>query len=203
MSEIAPGSTAEAAPASKPDYHAILARAVAGLARNSDASRRAIFERARATLSGQLRALDPPLEEAQIMQERLLLEAAITSIESEAVQGPERADSSSAGAAALFRMDNLGRLTLYAVAALVACALAISLQPDLTRWVMMAGLIGWVGLHAWQSRRGSAAYTMAGLVLVYVAFDLFQGCSARDAVEGAGTAGLLAAAGFAAGHRDR
>jgi hypothetical protein len=194
--------TSEIAQEARPDtatsYHAILAGAVAGLASNTTAARRAIYERARATLSAQLRGIDPPLSEAEIMQERLALEAVIGSIENEAVLR-----AGDGAGSRLLRMDRLGRVTVYAVAALLGCALLVSWQPDLTRWVMIAGLIGWVGLHAWQSRRGATAYVMAGLVLAYVGYDLFQGCSVIDAVEGASTAGLLGVSGFAAGHRDR
>ncbi len=65
------------------DFHPILARAVAGLSDNSPEARRAIYERARAALLAQLRGLDPPLSEAEIMRERLALDEAVARIEAD------------------------------------------------------------------------------------------------------------------------
>lgn len=65
------------------DFYPILARAVAGLPDNSPEARRAIFDRARAALVAQLRGLDPPLSEAEIMRERLTLDEAVARIEAE------------------------------------------------------------------------------------------------------------------------
>lgn len=65
------------------DFYPILARAVAGLPENTPEARRAIFDRARAALVAQLRGLDPPLSEAEIMRERLTLDEAVARIEAE------------------------------------------------------------------------------------------------------------------------
>ena len=65
------------------DFHPILARAVAGLSDNSPEARRAIYERARTALLAQLRGLDPPLSEAEIMRERLALDEAVARIEAD------------------------------------------------------------------------------------------------------------------------
>lgn len=65
------------------DFYPILARAVAGLADQSPDARRAIYDRARNALVTQLRSLDPPLGEAEIMRERLALDEAVTRIEAD------------------------------------------------------------------------------------------------------------------------
>ncbi|MBF9234844.1 histidine kinase [Microvirga alba] len=65
------------------DYYPLIARAVEGLADSSPETRRAVYERARTALIGQLRTLDPPLSEADIHQERLSLDAAIKRVEAE------------------------------------------------------------------------------------------------------------------------
>ena len=65
------------------DFYPILARAVAGLTDPSPEARRAIYERARTALVAQLRSLDPPLGEAEIMRERLSLDEAMARIEAE------------------------------------------------------------------------------------------------------------------------
>jgi hypothetical protein len=70
------------------DFYPILARAVAGLPDNSPEARRAIFDRARAALVAQLRGLDPPLSEAEIMRERLTLDEAVARIEAEYDESP-------------------------------------------------------------------------------------------------------------------
>ncbi|WP_038363878.1 hypothetical protein [Bosea sp. UNC402CLCol] len=71
------------------DFYPILARAVAGLPDNSPEARRAIFDRARAALVAQLRGLDPPLSEAEIMRERLTLDEAVARIEAEYSEAPQ------------------------------------------------------------------------------------------------------------------
>ncbi|MCU4178111.1 histidine kinase [Bosea sp. BH3] len=71
------------------DFHPILARAVAGLSDNSPEARRAIYERARAALLAQLRGLDPPLSEAEIMRERLALDEAVARIEADYEEEPD------------------------------------------------------------------------------------------------------------------
>ena len=43
------------------DYYPLIARAVAGLAVNAGENRRALYERARTALIGQLRSVEPPL----------------------------------------------------------------------------------------------------------------------------------------------
>jgi len=68
------------------DYYPLVARAVAGLEKNTGEARRALYERARAALVAQLRASEPPLAEADITRERLALEEAIRRIETETVR---------------------------------------------------------------------------------------------------------------------
>ena len=65
------------------DFYPILARAVAGLSDTSPAARQAIYDRARTALVAQLRSLDPPLGEAEIMRERLALDEAVARIEAD------------------------------------------------------------------------------------------------------------------------
>lgn len=71
------------------DFYPILARAVAGLADQSPEARRAIYDRARNALVTQLRSLDPPLGEAEIMRERLALDEAVTRIEADYGDAPQ------------------------------------------------------------------------------------------------------------------
>src|SRR5437016_1185301 len=66
------------------DYYPLIARAVAGLEKNSGESRRALYERARTALVAQLRGLEPPLTESEITRERLALEESIRKVEAEA-----------------------------------------------------------------------------------------------------------------------
>src|SRR5438105_4336650 len=68
------------------DYYPLIARAVAGLEKNTGESRRGLYERARAALVAQLRGLDPPLTESEITRERLGLEEAIRKVEAEAAR---------------------------------------------------------------------------------------------------------------------
>jgi hypothetical protein len=70
------------------DFYPILARAVAGLPETSPEARRAIYDRARAALVAQLRGLDPPLSEAEIMRERLALDEAVARIEADYDEAP-------------------------------------------------------------------------------------------------------------------
>jgi hypothetical protein len=70
------------------DFYPILARAVAGLPDPSPEARRAIYDRARAALVAQLRGLDPPLSEAEIMRERLALDEAVARIEADHDEAP-------------------------------------------------------------------------------------------------------------------
>lgn len=81
------------------DYYPLIARAVAGLDKNTGENRRALYERARAALVNQLRGVDPPLDEADITRERLGLEDAIRRLEAEAAkkasEEPAEADEAS------------------------------------------------------------------------------------------------------------
>ncbi|HEX2555342.1 MAG TPA: histidine kinase [Microvirga sp.] len=65
------------------DYYPLIARAVGGLSDRSPEMRKAVYDRARDALMGQLRSLEPPLPEATIEQERTGLEAAIARVERE------------------------------------------------------------------------------------------------------------------------
>jgi len=69
------------------DYYPLVAKAVAGLEKNTGEGRRSLYERARAALVAQLRGMnDPPLTEAEITRERLALEEAIRKVEAEAAR---------------------------------------------------------------------------------------------------------------------
>ncbi|MFC3691260.1 hypothetical protein [Chenggangzhangella methanolivorans] len=63
------------------DYFPVLSRAVAGLENNTPEARRAVYERARAAITRQLRAIEPPLSEDDIGREQSQLEEAIRRIE--------------------------------------------------------------------------------------------------------------------------
>src|SRR5436190_20886393 len=66
------------------DYKELLRRAVAALPENNGAARRAVYEKARAALVGQLRAINPPLAARDITTHRLQLEDCIRQVEQEA-----------------------------------------------------------------------------------------------------------------------
>jgi hypothetical protein len=68
------------------DYYPLIAKAVAGLEKNTGDQRRALYERARTALVAQLRGLDPPLTESEITRERLALEESIRKVEAEAAR---------------------------------------------------------------------------------------------------------------------
>src|ERR1700730_12822832 len=70
------------------DYYPLIAKAVAGLERNTGEGRRALYERARTALVAQLRGVVPPLGESDITRERLSLEEAIRKVEAEAARRP-------------------------------------------------------------------------------------------------------------------
>src|SRR3954470_18170354 len=78
------------------DYYPLVAKAIAGLEKNTGEGRRMLYERARTALVAQLRGMnDPPLTEAEITRERLSLEEAIRKVEAEAARrgrqgGPAR-----------------------------------------------------------------------------------------------------------------
>lgn len=69
------------------DYYPLINKAVAGLDPNAPGeSRRAVYERARAALSAQLRTINPPFSKAEITRERLALEEAVRRVEEETSQ---------------------------------------------------------------------------------------------------------------------
>jgi hypothetical protein len=65
------------------DYYQLIARAVAGLPKNTDEARRALYDRARNALVAQLRGQTPTLSELNITRERDWLEEAIRNVEAE------------------------------------------------------------------------------------------------------------------------
>src|ERR1051325_913025 len=82
------------------DYYPLVAKAVAGLEKNTGEGRRLLYERARTALVAQLRGMnDPPLTEAEITRERLALEDATRRGEAEAPRRgrePRRPEASTA-----------------------------------------------------------------------------------------------------------
>lgn len=68
------------------DYYPLIARAVAGLERNTGDARRALYERARTALVAQLRGVTPALSESDVTRERLALEEAIRKVEAESAR---------------------------------------------------------------------------------------------------------------------
>src|SRR5215831_14936465 len=68
------------------DYYPLIARAVAGLDKNTGDARRALYERARAALVAQLRSVTPALSESDVTRERLALEEAVRKVEAESVR---------------------------------------------------------------------------------------------------------------------
>ncbi len=69
-----------------PDYYPLLTRAISGLERNTREARLAVYDRARQALLKQLRGVTPPLAEAEITRERLVLEEAIKRIDNESAR---------------------------------------------------------------------------------------------------------------------
>lgn len=65
------------------DYYPLLARALDALPDRSPALRKAVYERARSALIGQLRSLEPPLSDADIGTESDALETAIRRLETD------------------------------------------------------------------------------------------------------------------------
>jgi hypothetical protein len=62
-------------------YYELLAPAVARLEENTGDARRALYDRARTALVAQLRGVHPPLDNSDIIGERLALEDAICNVE--------------------------------------------------------------------------------------------------------------------------
>ena len=93
------------------DYYPLVAKAVAGLEKNTGEGRRALYERARSALVAQLRGMnDPPLTEAEITRERLALEEAIRKVEAEAARrGRDGAEARAAETASRRRADDGAR----------------------------------------------------------------------------------------------
>ena len=92
------------------DYHPLIARAVAGLEKNTGENRRMLYERARVALVAQLRGVVPALEESEITRERLALEEAIRKVEAEAArQAREAARPNIMKRAELPRRDEVPR----------------------------------------------------------------------------------------------
>jgi hypothetical protein len=65
------------------DYYMLIAQAVRDLDESTGWTRRALYERARATQLRELRAIRPPLAESAIAKERLSLESAIRKVETD------------------------------------------------------------------------------------------------------------------------
>jgi hypothetical protein len=68
------------------DYYPLIARAVAGLQKNTGDARRTLYERAREALVAQLRGVTPALDESDVTRERLALEEAIRKVEGESAR---------------------------------------------------------------------------------------------------------------------
>lgn len=71
------------------DYYPLLVRAISGLSQNTGESRKSVYDRARAALLKQLRSVEPPLPEGEILRERQSLEDAIRRVEAEQAPVPE------------------------------------------------------------------------------------------------------------------
>lgn len=88
------------------DYYPLIARAVAGLDKNTGDARRALYERARAALVAQLRGVTPALDESDVTRERLSLEEAIRKVEGESArQSTSRSESARVKAPEFPRWD--------------------------------------------------------------------------------------------------
>ena len=65
------------------DYYSLIKKAVARLDPSAQEGRQELYERARAAQLAQLRAISPPLSEAEISREQLALEEAVRGVEVE------------------------------------------------------------------------------------------------------------------------
>jgi hypothetical protein len=74
------------------DYYPLIERAIDALPSNTGEERRALYERARTALTAQLRGITPPLDEAEITQERLSLEDAIRRVEADQARKAREAE---------------------------------------------------------------------------------------------------------------
>jgi len=81
------------------EYYPLLAKAIASLPNSNPETRRAIYERARKALLGQLRAVQPPVPENDIDKENQALDLAIARLESEFAAPAVAAVDASAAAA--------------------------------------------------------------------------------------------------------
>lgn len=77
------------------DYYPLLVRAISGLSQNTAETRKIVFDRARAALLKQLRSVEPPLPEGEIVRERQSLEEAIRRISAEYPEPPAEAEATS------------------------------------------------------------------------------------------------------------
>jgi hypothetical protein len=65
------------------DYHAMIARVIAGLHQNTAEARRVIYQAARTKLFDEMRAAEPPLTGSKLTRELVALEQAIRDVEAE------------------------------------------------------------------------------------------------------------------------
>jgi hypothetical protein len=82
------------------DYYPLLAKAVAAQAQSDPEKRRAIYDRARKALLAQLRAIEPPIPDADIERESQALDDAVNRLENELGAAPEAVAPSPAESAA-------------------------------------------------------------------------------------------------------
>src|SRR5262249_1625959 len=68
------------------DYYPLIARAVAGLEKNTGDARRSVYERARTGLVAEWRGVTPALSESDVTRERLALEEAVRKVEAESAR---------------------------------------------------------------------------------------------------------------------
>lgn len=92
------------------DYHALILHAVAGLDPNTEETRRLVYERTRAALAQHLQVLNPPLDEAERMRQRLALEEAFRRVEAEVAQAAQSGRPFQEFAHSIFIAGSLRRL---------------------------------------------------------------------------------------------